>query len=69
MTTQTRIRLLERPLDVVLRPESEAEASYRSAILAPGFVAERGLDLRYLGGRTFPHLTFTNVYLWTWDAD
>jgi len=68
MTTQTRIRLVERPLDVVLRPQSEAEASYRSAVLAPGFVADRGLDLRYLGGRTLPNLTFTNVYLGRWDS-
>jgi hypothetical protein len=68
MTTQSRIRLVERPLDVVLRPDSRAEASYRSAVLAPGFVPERGLALRYLGGRTLPHLTFTTVYLGTWDA-
>ena len=68
MATQTRIRLTERPLDVVLRPESEAEASYRSAVLAPGFVTEPGLDLRYLGGRTLADLTFTTVYLGRWDA-
>lgn len=68
MATQTRIRLTERPLDVVLSPQSEAEASYRSAVLAPGFVPEPGLDLRHLGGMTFPHLTFTTVYLGRWDA-
>jgi len=68
MATQTPIRLTERPLDVVLRPESEAEASYRSAVLAPGFVTEPGLDLRYLGGRTLPDLTFTTVYLGRFDA-
>ncbi|HLZ48492.1 MAG TPA: hypothetical protein VKR80_07580 [Candidatus Limnocylindria bacterium] len=67
MATQTRIRLSERPLDVVLRPLSEAEASYRSTVLAPGFVAEPGLDLRYLGGRLLPQLTFTLVYLGQWD--
>ena len=68
MATQTRIRLSERPLDVVLKPESEAEASYRSGVLAPGFVPQPGLDLRYLGGRTLPHLDFTTVYLGHWDA-
>jgi len=68
VATQTRIRLTERPLDVVLRPLSEAEASYRSAVLAPGFVADPGLDLRYLGGRLLPQLTFTLVYLGPWDA-
>src|SRR5207248_2215317 len=68
MATQTRIRLSERPLDVVLRPLSEAEASYRSAVLSPGFEPEKGLDLRYLGGLTFPSLTFTTVYLGRWDA-
>ncbi len=68
MATQTRIRLTERPLDVVLMPLSEAAASYRSAVLAPGFAPEPGLDLRYLGGRTLPHLTFTTVYLGRWGT-
>jgi hypothetical protein len=68
MGTQTRIRLTERPLDVVLRPLSEAEASYRSAVLAPGFEPDKGLDLHYLGGRTLADLTFTTVYLGRWDA-
>jgi len=68
MATQTRIRLTERPLDIVVGPESEAEASYRSTVLAPGFEPEPGLDLRYLGGRTLPHLTFTTVYLGRWSA-
>ncbi|HVH51555.1 MAG TPA: hypothetical protein VM690_05380, partial [Gaiellaceae bacterium] len=68
MAAQTEIRLTERPLDVVLRPLSEAEASYRSVVLAPGFEPEKGLDLRYLGGMKLPALTFTTVYLGRWDA-
>jgi hypothetical protein len=68
MATQTRLRLAERPLNVVLRPNSPAEAAYRSTVLAPGFEAQPGRDLRYLGGKTIPHLTFTNVYLGDWDA-
>ncbi|HVP74839.1 MAG TPA: hypothetical protein VMS63_02365 [Gaiellaceae bacterium] len=68
MATQTRSRVAERPLNVVLRPRSPAEAAYRSAVLAPGFEPQPGLDLRYLGGRTIPRLTFTNVYLGGWDA-
>jgi hypothetical protein len=68
MATQTSHRVTERPLDVVLRPHSPAEAAYRSAVLAPGFEADSGLDLRYLGGKTIPLLTFRNVYLGQWDA-
>jgi hypothetical protein len=68
MAMQTRARVAERPLDVVLRPDSPAEASYRSAVLAPGFEPEAGLDLRNLGGKTIPALTFANVYLGAWDA-
>lgn len=68
MATQTRIRPTERPLDVVLNPLSEAAASYHSAVLAPGFEPDPGLDLRYLGGRTLPHLTFTTVYLGRWNV-
>ncbi|HXY81970.1 MAG TPA: hypothetical protein VEH55_11420 [Gaiellaceae bacterium] len=69
MATQTRSRAAGRPLNVVLRPRSAAEAAYRSAVLAPGFEPQPGLDLRYLGGRTIPRLTFTNVYLGSWGAD
>jgi hypothetical protein len=69
MPPQTLLRVAERPLDVVLRPCSPADEAYRSAVLAPGFPAEHGLDLRYLGGKTIPDLTFTNVYLGTWNAD
>jgi hypothetical protein len=68
MATQTSHRIAERPLDVVLRPHSPAEAAYRSAVLAPGFEADQSLDLRYLGGKTLPLLTFRNVYLGRWDA-
>jgi hypothetical protein len=68
MATQTRRRVVERPLDVVLRPDSPAEAAYRSGVLAPGFRAEPGLDLVYLGGKTIPRLTFMNVYLGGWDT-
>lgn len=68
MATQTRNRVVERPLDVVLAPRSPAEAAYRSVVLAPGFRPEPGLDLRYLGGKTLPALAFTDVYLGSWDA-
>jgi hypothetical protein len=51
---------------VVLRPESEAAASYRSAVLAPGFGPDASLDLRYFGGRTLPHLRYSLLYLGTW---
>jgi hypothetical protein len=68
MATQIRNRVVERPLDVVLRPASPAEASYRSAVLAPGFIAAPDLNLRYLGGKTIAALSYTNVYLGGWDA-
>jgi len=68
MATQTRPSVVERPLDVVLRPNSQAEAAYTSAVLAPGFRADTGLELRYLGGKTLPALTFMNVYLGSWAA-
>ena len=68
MPPQTLLPVAERPLDVVLRPDSPAAAAYRSAVLAPGFQAEHGLDLQYLGGKTIPELTYTNVYLGTWIA-
>jgi len=71
MQTQTRNRNTVRRglLDVVVRSGSEAEAAYESAVLAPGFGPEPGLDLRFFGGRTLPHLRYTLVYLGTWDAD
>src|SRR2546430_803851 len=42
MATQIRNRIAERPLNVVLRPSSPAEAAYRSAVLAPGFEPAEG---------------------------
>jgi hypothetical protein len=60
--------VIEGPLRVVVRPGSEAAASYRSAVLAPGFEPEPGLDLRYFGGRTLPHLAYGLVYLGAWDV-
>jgi len=68
MASQTQTRVAEQPLNVVLRPSSEAARSYRSAVLAPGFPRDASLDLRYLGGKTIPRLTFTNVYLGPWAA-
>ncbi len=68
MSTQTRNRVIEGPLSVVLRPDSEAAASYRSAVLAPGFGPEPGLDLRFFGGKTLPHLRYSIVYLGSWQA-
>jgi hypothetical protein len=68
MSTQTRNRVIEGPLSVVVRPGSEAEASYRSAVLAPGFGPAPGLDLRFFGGTTLPHLRYTVVYLGGWQA-
>jgi hypothetical protein len=70
MSTQARHRVFEGPLSVVLRPGSQAEASYQSAVLAPGFGPEPSLDLRYYGGKTLPSLRFTTVYVGTWaEAD
>jgi len=68
MSAQTRNRVIEGPLSVVLRPGSEAEASYQSAVLAPGFGPEPSLDLRYFGGKTLPSLRYTMVYAGTWTA-
>jgi hypothetical protein len=66
MATQT--STIEGPLSVVLRPGSEAEAAYRSAVLAPGFGGDPSLDLRYFGGKTIPHLSYATVALGRWDA-
>src|SRR2546423_15314520 len=54
--------VIEGPLRVVVRPGSEAAASYRSAVLAPGFEPEPGLDLQYFGGRAPPHPAHWLVY-------
>ncbi len=69
MSTETRNRVIEGPLNVVLRPGSEAEAAYRSAVLAPGFGPEPGLDLRYFGGKTLAHLRYSLVYAGAWAAN
>jgi hypothetical protein len=66
MSTQTRHRVFEGPLSVVLRPGSPAEAAYQSAVLAAGFGPEPSLDLRYYGGKTLPNLRYTTVYAGTW---
>jgi hypothetical protein len=66
MPAQTQTRVHEGLLSVVLRPDSEAAASYQSAVLAPGFEPEAGLDLRFFGGRTLPHLRFALLYLGAW---
>jgi hypothetical protein len=55
------------PLNVVLRPGSPAEAAYDTRALAPGFEHDASLDLRFLGGRTIPRLTFANVHLGGWE--
>jgi hypothetical protein len=64
--TQTRPRVHEGLLSVVLRPDSEAAASYHSEVLAPGFGPDPGLDLRFFGGKTLPHLRFALLYPEAW---
>jgi len=61
---------------VAAHPTSAAGEHYRAgrehAARAPGFPAQPGLNLRYWGGRTIEHLTFTNVYVGgkgKWHAD
>jgi hypothetical protein len=52
---------------VVVRPCTQASEHYGSGreatARAPGFTAERGINLHRFGGRTIEHLTFTHVYL------
>jgi len=67
MSTQTPHRVRQGPLDVVVRPCSEAAASYESAVLAPGFGRDPSLDLRFFGGKTLAHLRYTLVYLGEWS--
>jgi hypothetical protein len=67
MTTQTR-RVTEQPLNLVLRPDSPAEAAFKSAVLAPGFEPAPGLALEYLGGKTLASLAYRLVYLGRWQA-
>jgi hypothetical protein len=69
MATHMQQQTIEGPLRVVLRPGSDAEAAYRSAVLAPGFEPDVGLDLQDFGGRKLAHLTYTLVYLGRWRAD
>ncbi len=64
MTTQ--MHVTEQPLNVVLRPRSVAERSFRSTVLAPGFEPTPSLDLQYLGGKTLPALVYRIVYLGDW---
>jgi hypothetical protein len=64
MATQT---VTACPLNVVLRPGSDAASDFRSAVLAPGFESHPSLNLRYLGGKTIPRLTWVTVYLGHWD--
>jgi hypothetical protein len=72
VSTQTAPRITT----VAAHPTSTAGAHYRAArehaARAPGFAAQPGLNLRYWGGRTIEHLTFTNVYVGgkaKWNAD
>ena len=65
--TRTAMTTAPRFTQVAAHPASAAGAHYRAARLhaarAPGFPARKSLNLRYWGGRTIEHLTFTNVYL------
>ncbi len=61
---------------VAVHPASRAGAHYRAAreraARVAGFPAQRTLNLRYWGGRTIEHLTFTNVYVGgkaAWQSD
>ena len=56
---------------IVVHPQSEAGEIYRRA-RAAGFPAEKQVNLRFFGGRTIEHLTYTNVYVGgksAWDSD
>lgn len=52
---------------VVVAASGDAGKHYRAAresgALAAGFGAEPSLDLKFFGGKTIEHLTFTNIYL------
>jgi hypothetical protein len=52
---------------VVVHPQTDAGKHYRegrkAGARARGFPARPGLNLRYFGGRTIEHLTWTTVYL------
>jgi hypothetical protein len=64
MVTQAVAR---QPLNLVLAPDSPAEAALRTTERAPGFEADPTLNLHNFGGSTIPHLTFVNVYLGLWQ--
>jgi hypothetical protein len=67
MAIQIQTRVTAQPLNVVLRPLSLAEASYRSDVVAHGFDPAPGRDLQFLGGRTIPHLAYRSIYLGRWE--
>ena len=58
---------IDRITSVVVHPGTRAGERYRSSrqasARAPGFPAERRLNLRNFGGRTIERMTFTHVYL------
>jgi len=61
---------------VAAHPHSDAGTHYRAArenaVRAGSFPAHPGLNLKFFGGRTIEHLTFTHVYLGgkaAWNAD
>ena len=56
---------------IVAHPRTEAGEIYRRA-RAAGFPQEKQVNLRFFGGRTIEHLTYTNVYLGgraAWDPE
>jgi hypothetical protein len=67
----TRTVTVPRITSVVAHPGSRAGAYYREG-RAAGFPPHPSNNLRYFGGKTIPHLTFTNVYLGgkaAWNPD
>jgi hypothetical protein len=63
-------------MNVAVHPATESGRRYRSsretAARVAGLPAEPGLNLRYFGGRTIEHLTFTHRYLGgadRWSSD
>jgi hypothetical protein len=67
----TRIATASRFSTIVVHPKSEGGEIYRRA-RAAGFPQEKQVNLRFFGGRTIEHLTYTNVYVGgeaAWDPD
>jgi hypothetical protein len=67
----TRIATASQFSRIVVHPRSEAGELYRRARTA-GFPEEKQVNLRFFGGRTIEHLTYTNVYVGgeaAWDPD